>query len=64
MLNPAEPLPIAARCVVCHRLSYDPREVGARCWRIKNRDGDQCDGRMERVEAWQQQNRERAGARG
>lgn len=49
MLNPADPLPVVARCRVCFRLSYDPREVGRACWRIKDRGGNQCGGFMEAV---------------
>jgi cytochrome c2 len=49
MLNPADPIPVAARCRVCHRLSYDPREVGRACWRIADRDGNQCGGLMKAV---------------
>jgi hypothetical protein len=44
-----ESLPAAARCRVCYRLSYDPREVGRACWRIADRDGNRCGGLMEAV---------------
>jgi hypothetical protein len=47
MLNTAEPA--AARCRVCHMLSYSRLDIGRACWRIKDRHGNQCGELMEAV---------------